>query len=75
LASLGFWGVDVLVSIARGKTVAVIKSLDDGSQGKTRLCQYKAYSGEKGRQIVRQFVLVTIMSQIVLLRKYGFRDS
>ena len=39
LASLGFWDVDVLVMTQRGRPVATMKSLDDDSHVKTRLCQ------------------------------------
>ena len=72
LASLVFWGVDVLVMTARGKPVSVMKSLDDDSHVKTRLCQYEAYNGDKGIEIAKQLVLGKIQGQNVLLRKYGF---
>ena len=40
LASLGFWDVDVMVMTQRGRPVALLKSLDDDSHVKTRICQY-----------------------------------
>jgi CRISPR-associated protein Cas1 len=58
---------------ARGRPVAVMKSLDDDSHVKTRLCQYEAYNGEKGINIAKQLVLGKIQGQNVLLGKYGFR--
>jgi CRISPR-associated protein Cas1 len=58
---------------ARGKPVAVMKSLDDDSHVKTRLCQYEAYNGEKGIEIAKQLVLGKIQGQNVLLGKYGFK--
>jgi CRISPR-associated protein Cas1 len=72
LASLGFWDVDVMVMTSRGKPVAVMKSLDDDSHVKTRLCQYEAYNGEKGIEIAKQLVLGKLQGQNVLLVKYGF---
>jgi CRISPR-associated protein Cas1 len=73
LASLGFWDVDVMVMTARGKPVAVMKSLDDDSHVKTRLCQYEAYNGEKGIEIAKQLVIGKIKGQNILLEKYGLR--
>jgi len=43
LASLCFWDIDVLIMTQRGRPVAMLKSLDDDSHVKTRLCQYEAY--------------------------------
>ena len=57
---------------ARGKPVAVMKSLDDDSHVKTRLCQYEAYNNEKGLDIAKQLILGKLSGQNVLLRKYGF---
>jgi len=39
LASLGFWDIDVMVLTQRGRPVAMLKSLEDDSHVKTRLCQ------------------------------------
>jgi CRISPR-associated protein Cas1 len=73
LASLGFWDVDVMVMTARGKPVAVMKSLDDDSHVKTRLCQYEAYNSQMGLEIAKQLVLGKLSGQNVLLEKYGFK--
>jgi len=48
LASLGFWDIDVMIMTQRGRPVAMLKSFDDDSHVKTRLCQYEAYGNEKG---------------------------
>jgi CRISPR/Cas system-associated endonuclease Cas1 len=56
LSSLGFWGIDVLIQTQKGRPVAMLKSLDDDSHVKTRLCQYEAVNNEKGVQIAKQFV-------------------
>ena len=73
LASLGFWGIDVLVMTQRGRPVAMLKSLDDDSHVKTRLCQYEALTNGKGIQIAKQLVLSKIAGQEWLLNKYGLR--
>ena len=57
LASLGFWDIDVMIMTQRGRPVSILKSLDDDSHVKTRLCQYEAYNSEKGITIAKQFVI------------------
>jgi CRISPR-associated protein Cas1 len=71
LASLGFWDVDTLILTQRGRPVAMLKSFDDDSHVKTRLCQYEAYHDEKGLKIAKQLVLSKIEGQNVVLKKYG----
>ena len=71
LASLGFWDVDVMVMTQRGRPVAMLRSLDDDSHVKTRLCQYEAHNGEKGVSIAKQLVLSKIQGQNIILEKYG----
>jgi CRISPR-associated protein Cas1 len=73
LASLGFWDVDVMVMTARGKPVAVMKSLDDDSHVKTRLCQYEAYNDERRPYIAKQIVRSKMRGQNILLGKYGLQ--
>ena len=73
LASLGFWDIDVLVLTQRGRPVAMLKSFDDDSHVKTRLCQYEAYGNEKGIYIAKQLVKSRIEGQDIVLRKYGLR--
>lgn len=73
LASLGFWDVDITVMTQRGRPVAMLKSLDDDSHVKTRLCQYEAHNGEKGISIAKQLVLSKIISQNIILKKYGLK--
>ena len=71
LASLGFWDVDVMVMTQRGKPVAMMKSLEDDSHVKTRLCQYEAHLGEKRAYIAKQIVSSKMNGQNILLAKYG----
>jgi len=74
LASLGFWNIDVLVMTQRGRPVAMLKSLDNDSHVKTRLCQYEAYNSEKGITIAKQFVISKLEGQNLVLRKHGLRS-
>jgi len=74
LASLGFWDIDVMIMTQRGRPVAMLKSLDDDSHVKTRLCQYEAYNSEKGIHIAKQIVIAKIEGQYQVLRKYGLRN-
>ena len=74
LASLGFWDIDVMVMTQRGRPVAMLKSLDDDSHVKTRLCQYEAYNNEKGIIIAKQFVISKLEGQNLVLKKYGLRN-
>lgn len=74
LASLGFWDIDVMVMTQRGRPVAMLKSLDDDSNVKTRLCQYEAYKSLKGIAIAKQFVISKLEGQNQVLKKYGLRS-
>jgi len=74
LASLGFWDIDVMIMTQRGRPVAMLKSLDDDSHVKTRLCQYEAYNSEKGITIAKQFVKSKLEGQNLILRKHGLRS-
>jgi CRISPR-associated protein Cas1 len=71
LASLGFWDIDVMITTHKGKPVAMLKSTDDESHVKTRLCQYEAYHDDKGLKIAKKIVLGKIQGQNHLLSKYG----
>jgi CRISPR-associated protein Cas1 len=70
LSSLGFWGIDVLITTQRGRPVAMLKSLDDDSHVQTRLCQYDAVKGEKWFDITKQFVIGKFLGQNSILEKY-----
>jgi CRISPR-associated endonuclease Cas1 len=73
LASLGFWDIDVMVLTGRGRPVAMLKSLDDDSHVKTRLCQYEALINGKGVEIAKQIVLAKMRGQNSLLEKYDLK--
>lgn len=53
--------------------VAMLKSLDDDSHVKTRVCQYEALKTEKATHIAKQFVLGKLEGQNQVLRKYGLK--
>ena len=74
LSALGFWDIDVMVMTQRGRPVAMLKSLDDDSHVKTRLCQYEAYNSPKGIAIAKQFVISKLEGQNQVLKKYGLRN-
>jgi CRISPR-associated protein Cas1 len=71
---MGFWDIDVLVMTQRGRPVAMLKSLEDDSHVKTKLCQYEAYNSEKGISIAKQIVVSKLEGQNLVLRKYGLRN-
>jgi len=73
LASCGFWGIDCLFLTQKGRPVAMLKSLDDDSHVKTRVCQYEALKNEKGIYVAKQFVLGKLEGQNQVLRKYGLK--
>jgi CRISPR-associated protein Cas1 len=51
----------------------MLRTLDDDSHVKTRICQYEALNNEKALQIAKQFVLGKLEGQNQLLKKYGLR--
>jgi len=73
LACCGFWGIDCLFLTQKGKPVAMLRSLDDDSHVKTRVCQYEALKNEKGTHIAKQLVLSKIEGQNKVLKKYGLK--
>jgi CRISPR-associated protein Cas1 len=73
LAACGFWGIDCLFLTQKGRPVAMLKSLDDDSHVKTRLCQYEASKNEKGVYLAKQFVIGKIEGQNQVLKKYGLK--
>ena len=73
LASLSFWGIDVLVLTHRGWPVAVLRDVDDDSHITTRIGQYEALKNGKGVEIAKQIVLAKIESQNKVLEKYGLK--
>jgi len=71
LASLGFWGINVVIMTRNGNPVAVLKPLDDDSHVKTRIAQYEALKNGKGLEIAKTIVKARIKSQNLVLEKYG----
>ena len=74
LASLGFWGIDTLIMTQKGKPVAMLRSLDDDSHVRTRVCQYEALKDSRAFEIAKQFVKSKIEGQNNLLKKYEFEN-
>jgi CRISPR-associated protein Cas1 len=73
LASCGFWGIDCLFLTQKGRPVAMLKSLDDDSHVKTRVCQYEALKNEKAEYIAKQLILGKLEGQNQVLKKYGLK--
>jgi CRISPR-associated protein Cas1 len=74
LQTCGFWSIPVVITTQRGNPVAYLRSLQDDSHVKTRICQYKATENEKGIKIAKAIVLGKILGQNELLKKYGLRQ-
>ena len=75
LATCGFWGIDCMFLTQKGKPVAMLKSLDDDSHVKTRLCQYEALKDQRAFEIAKQFVKSKIEGQNTILKKYGLKTD
>lgn len=75
LAACGFWGIDCLFLTQKGRPVAMLKSLDDDSHVKTRLCQYEALKDGRGLEIAKAFVKGKIEGQNQVLKKYGLKTD
>jgi CRISPR-associated protein Cas1 len=73
LATCGYWGINVLVLTQKGHPVAILKSLDDDSHVKTRVCQYQALANTKCFEIAKRIVIAKMESENQLLRKYGLK--
>jgi len=74
LACCGFWGIDCLFLTQKGRPVAMLRTLDDDSHVKTRICQYEAFlNNEKSTYIAKQFVLSKLEGQNQVLKKYGLK--
>lgn len=73
LASCGFWGIDCLFITQKGRPVAMLRSLDDDSHVKTRICQYEALKTEKAFHVAKQLVLGKLEGQNQVLKKYGVK--
>jgi len=71
LASLGFWGVDVVILTRKGRPVAMVKSLDDDSHVETRLYQYEAITNGKGLTIAKEILVSKMKGENLVLSKYG----
>lgn len=75
LATCGFWGIDCMFLTQKGKPVAMLKSLDDDSHVKTRVCQYEALKDERAFEIAKHFVKSKIEGQNLILKKYGLNTD
>jgi len=75
LATMGFWGIDAVILTQKGKPVATLRSLDDDSHVKTRICQYDALKERRAFEVAKQFVKSKIQGQNIILKKYGLKTD
>jgi CRISPR-associated protein Cas1 len=73
LATCGFWGINVLIETSRGNPVAILKSLDDDSHVRTRMCQYQSLENGKGREIAKTLVIAKAQGYDQTLKKHGLK--
>ncbi len=71
LATCGYFGIDVLIVSQKGNPVAILKSLDDDSHVKTRICQYESLKNGIGEEVAKKFVIAKAEGYDKVLRKYG----
>lgn len=75
LTSLGFWGIDVLLTTRNGYPIAMLKNLEDDSHVKTRIFQYEALKNGKGSCIAKKLVIGKLEGENLLLTKYGLKPE
>lgn len=75
LNNLSTWGVTVIFANKSGRPVSILKNLNDDSNVRTRIQQYKAVSDGRGFEIAKQLVLGKIKGQNTVLAKYGLETD
>lgn len=75
MVSMAYWGIDLVVTTARGHPVAVLKALDNDSHVLTRVFQYETLKTPKALEIAKAFVVGKIRGQDQVLSKYGLRRN
>ncbi len=74
LAMLALWGIDVVIATHNGRPIAMLKNLADDSHVKTRIAQYESLINGKGIDIAKQIIIAKLLSQNLILKKYGLRQ-
>jgi CRISPR-associated endonuclease Cas1 len=64
----------VLILTQKGNPVAVLKSIEDDSHVKTRVCQYQALNNDKFDEIAKTFIVAKAEGYDKVLRKYGLKQ-
>ena len=75
MVSMAYWGIDLIVTTAKGHPVAVLKALDNDSHVLTRVFQYETLKTVKALEIAKTFVIGKIKGQDQVLSKYGLRRN
>jgi CRISPR-associated protein Cas1 len=72
LNDLMLWGIDTFFMTGHNRVVGMLRSIEDDSHVKTRLCQYQAVlDSEKCIEIAKSFVTAKIKGQNMVLKKYN----
>lgn len=73
LAWASLYNVDVVVTLHNGKPLAVLHSIKDMANVKTRLNQFRAYESMKGLKIAKQVLIQKVMNENRLLKHFGVK--
>jgi len=71
LAWASLYNIDVVVTLHNGKPLAVLHSIKDMVNVKTRLNQFRAYESKKGLEIAKTILIQKIKNENNLLKHYN----
>lgn len=74
LAWASLYNVDVVITLHNGKPLAVLHSIKDMTNVKTRLNQFRAYESTKGLKIAKRILIQKIENENNLLKHYGLKS-
>lgn len=74
LAWASLYNVDVVITLHNGKPLAVLHSIMDMRNIKTRLNQFRAYESMKGLEIAKSVLIQKIKNENNLLKHYGLKS-
>lgn len=74
LAWASLYNVDVVISLHNGKPLAVLHSIKDMTNVKTRLNQFRAYESMKGLKIAKSVLIQKVKNENNLLKHYGLKS-
>jgi len=74
LAWASLYNIDVVVTLHNGKPLAVLHSIKDMANVKTRLNQFRAYESRKGLEIAKTVLIQKIKVENNLLKHYNCKS-